>query len=109
VKKISLRPYHGEIRYCSSVAEFRAQYKRICGEECTDEIERLGGRYTLFEKDQNNPNTRIWLIYAGSEAAKAHEISHVLLKTFRRIGHDPTDGDGEPFCYMLSQLMLEAE
>jgi hypothetical protein len=36
-------------------------------------------------------------------------LSHVMLNVFELVGIDPREAGGEPFCYMLSQLMLEAE
>ena len=38
----------------------------------------------------------------------AHELAHVALHVFERCGIDPRSGNGEPFCYLLSQLMLDA-
>jgi hypothetical protein len=51
----------------------------------------------------------VWLVWAATPHALAHEFAHVLLQVFHTIGHDPREGDGEPFCYMLSQLLLEAQ
>jgi hypothetical protein len=31
-----------------------------------------------------------------------------VLHVFERCGIDPREAHGEPFCYMLSQLMLDA-
>jgi hypothetical protein len=39
----------------------------------------------------------------------AHEFSHVVLHVFERCGIDPREGSGEPFCYLLSQLLLDAK
>lgn len=39
----------------------------------------------------------------------AHELSHVVLHVFERCGIDPREALGEPFCYMLGQLMLQAQ
>lgn len=49
-----------------------------------------------------------YLLWAEETHTMAHELSHVVLHTFERLGIDPREGNGEPFCYMLSQLMLEA-
>jgi hypothetical protein len=61
---------------------------------------RLEGKY---EKDC------IWVVYARRPAVLAHELTHILLQTWEKIGAHPGDGNGEPFCYMLSQLMLDAK
>jgi hypothetical protein len=104
--ELSLRPYHGSILLCDSPAEMRKQYRRLCRKTCPHEITESGGRYIKIEFD--HPHETQWLVYSDSLAYLAHEFCHVLLQTFKTIGHDPTQGDGEPFCYMLSQLMLEA-
>jgi hypothetical protein len=106
MKELSLRPYHGSIFLCESPDEMRKQYKRICRKACPHPIGESGGRYIKIEFE--HPHETRWLVYGDSPASLAHEFSHVLLQTFGTIGHDPTVGDGEPFCYMLSQLMLEA-
>lgn len=50
----------------------------------------------------------VYLVFGPNPAILAHELSHALLDVFKRIGHSPIEGDGEPFCYMLSTLMEEA-
>lgn len=106
MRRLSLRPYHGQVWVCETPDELRKAYKRKTKQEYTDRIDREGGRYILL--DSGTLGSRIWLIYASDPPSLAHEIAHVLLHTFNVIGHDPTEGDGEPFCYMLSQLMEEA-
>ena len=49
-----------------------------------------------------------YIVWADSAAVMAHELSHVILDVFDDCGIDPVSGNGEPFCYMLSQLMLDA-
>jgi hypothetical protein len=46
--------------------------------------------------------------FYSSPHTLAHELSHCLLHVFERCGIDPIQAGGEPFCYMLSQLMMEA-
>jgi hypothetical protein len=105
MKKLSLRPYHGVIYLCKSHDEIRKQYKKLLGRECPHELS-TAGQYIKIEGDE--PKDNIWLVYGSKKCYLAHEYCHVLLKTFGTLGHDPTVGDGEPFCYMLSQLLLES-
>jgi hypothetical protein len=107
MKKLSLRPYHGSIWLCESWDELHKTYKRLTKKSCPYEAMESGGQYVLIEGD--NLVDRVWLVWASEVSYLAHEFSHVLLKTFNTIGHDPTEGDGEPFCYMLSQLLIESE
>jgi hypothetical protein len=57
--------------------------------------EALGGMWT-------------YLVYSNSPDVLAHELTHVLLHVWERCGMNPSDSGGEAFCYMLSQLMLDA-
>ena len=106
VKSLSLRPYHGEIRLCDSLAELRKEYRRLTRERYPYEDDPEGGRYVKIVAGDGGPK---WLVFAANHHCLAHEFAHVLLHTFGTLGHDPTAGDGEPFCYMLSQLLLEAK
>jgi hypothetical protein len=105
VKKLDLRPYHGMIWLCTT-EELHKAYKRLCKSPYPYQDPKDGGRYVKVTYDI--PAQTIWLVWASDFAYLAHEFSHVLLQTFGTVGHDPTVGDGEPFCYMLSQLLLEA-
>lgn len=105
--KLSLRPYHGSIWLCQSKDELHRAYKRLCKVPYPHSDPESGGRYVKIMFDL--PMDTIWLVWASEFSYLAHEFSHVLLQTFGTLGHDPTVGDGEPFCYMLSQLLLEAE
>ena len=49
-----------------------------------------------------------YLVWGKKPHNLAHEISHTVLHVFKRCGIDPREGNGEPFCYMLSQLILDA-
>lgn len=106
MKKLSLRPYHGTIHACASLRELRAEYERITKQpypfdDCAD-----GGRYIKLDGSDGGV---IWLVWGASFKCVVHELTHVLLHTFGHIGHNPTEGDGEPFCYMLSALMDEVK
>lgn len=104
VKRLSLRPYHGTIHACYSLRELRAEYERIAKQpypfdDCPD-----GGRYIKLDGSDGDI---VWLVWGKTFRCVVHELTHVLLHTFGHIGHNPTEGDGEPFCYMLSALMDE--
>lgn len=105
LKSLSLRPYHGEIYLCKSHRELKKHYRKLTGNKCPHQLSDAG-QYVKIEG--NKVADTIWLVYGSKLEYLAHEYSHVLLHTFKTIGHDPTVGDGEPFCYMLSQLLLES-
>jgi hypothetical protein len=105
-KNLSLRPYPGEIRLFSNLMHMRAFYEHKTGERYPYEDSHASGRFVRV--DGKTSADTLWLIYARRPHVMAHEFAHVLLHLFREIGSDPADGNGEPFCYMLSQLMLDA-
>lgn len=105
-KIISLRPYPGEIRLFSNLTQFRAYYEHKTGDKYKYQDEITGGRFILLSGKTKSDD--IWLVYARRPHVLAHEISHILLRTFKAIGAHPASGNGEPFCYMLSQIMLES-
>jgi hypothetical protein len=107
LKELSLRPYHGKIILCESRKELRKVYKKQTKTSYPYADPKDGGRYVRLEGDA--AADIVWLVWGSKLAYLSHEFSHVLLQTFNTIGHDPREGDGEPFCYMLSQLILEAE
>lgn len=106
MRKLSLRPYLGQVWVCRSLKKLRREYERLTATTYPYEDDPSGGRFVRIERGPESET--VWLVYARTPAVLAHELSHVLLHMFRIIGHDPREGDGEPFCYMLSQLMLDA-
>lgn len=105
MKSISLRPYHGKIFLCKTHKEMRKIYRKRTKNKSPHELSSAG-HYIKLEGDTLADT--VWLVYGSKERHLAHEYAHVLLQTFAALGHNPTEGDGEPFCYMLSQLLLES-
>lgn len=107
VKVLSLRPYLGEIWLCETARTLHKAYQKHTKTAYPYCDDAGVGRYVWLKGDL--PSDPIFLVWADTPHALAHEFSHVLLLTFKEIGHDPREGDGEPFCYMLSQLLMEAQ
>ena len=108
MKVLSLRPYPGTIIVCRKRDVMAKLYKRYCREPYPYKDEVRGGRFVRIERGGTEAET-IWLVYAVQPHVLAHELSHVLFRVFETIGSNPSEGNQEPFCYMLSQLMLEAK
>ena len=104
VRELSLRPYHGRLFVAPTTAAYERAHQRIfktpdvldCGQE---------GR---FSGGEGNDGMWTYLVWAEKPHTLAHELSHVVLHVFERCKIDPREGNGEPFCYMISQLILEA-
>ena len=104
MKELSLRPYHGRLFIAKSKKDYERGSKRLFKTSdvlsCAQE-----GR---FNGGEGKDGMWTYLIYAEKSHTLAHELSHCIFHVFERCGMDPRDSGGEAFCYMLSQLMLEA-
>jgi hypothetical protein len=105
MKELSLRPYNGRLFVVKTQKEYEAAHKKLFKTpdflNCS-QVGRFSGGEGLDKK-------WTYLIYAKEPHTLAHELSHAVLHTFERCGIDPREAGGEPFCYMLSQLILEAK
>lgn len=106
-KTIQLRPYPGTIKLFDDLKHLRAYYKAYTGNEYPYRDEASGGRYVKLEGKL--AKDAVWAVYGRKPHVIAHEFTHVLLQIWQAIGEDPREGNGEPFCYMLSQLMIESQ
>lgn len=104
MKELSLRPYHGRLFVAATRKEYQRQHKALFKTPDILSCEQAGRMTGGEGKD----GMWTYLVYAEDAARMSHELSHVILHTFERCGIDPRQALGEPFCYMLSQLMLEA-
>lgn len=104
MKELSLRPYNGRLFVVFSPKEYEKMHEKLfktpdvltCAQE---------GR---FSGGEGNDGLWTYLVWGNRNHNLVHELSHVVLHVFERCGIDPREGNGEPFCYMLSQLLLEA-
>lgn len=104
MKELSLRPYNGRLFVVRSRKEYQRQHRDLF--KTPDVLTcAQAGRMTGGE---GKGGAWTYLIWAEAAPQIAHELSHVVLHVFERCGIDPRAAGGEPFCYMLSQLMQEA-
>lgn len=105
MKELSLRPYNGKLFVVKTVKEYEAAHKKLFKTpdvlSCAQEGRFSGG--------EGRDGMWTYLVWYKNPHNLAHELAHVVLHVFERCGIDPREGCGEPFCYMLSQLMLEAK
>lgn len=102
--EVSLRPYNGRLFVAQTAEEYKAAHKRVFASDdeltCATEGRFAGG--------EGKDGLWTYLVWAEKPHTLAHELAHVALHVFERCGIDPRSGNGEPFCYLLSQLMLDA-
>jgi len=104
MKELSLRPYPGKLFFVTSKKAYEKAHRKLFKE--TDQISiGVEGRFMGMV---TNKGQWIYLVYASKFHTLAHELSHVILHIFEVCDIDPREGNGEPFCYMMSQLSLEA-
>jgi len=103
MKKLSLRPYPGNLYFCKTKSDYEKGHKKLF--ESNDFISKNQcGRFFGSEDDNGNWTYIIW----GKDFPNiSHEICHVILHLFQRIEVDPRESNGEPFCYLLSQLLYD--
>jgi hypothetical protein len=105
MKRLSLRPYNGSLYLASSRKEFERGHSKLF--KRPDVLN--DGQVGRFTGGEGNDGLWTYLVWGGdSPDILAHELSHVVLHVFERCGIDPREGNGEPFCYMLSQLIMDA-
>lgn len=104
MKEISLRPYNGRLFVAYSIKEYEELHKKLF--KTPDVIAcDTDGR---FSGGEGKDGMWTYLLFARNQHSLAHELSHVVLHVFDRCGINPIEAGGEPFCYMLSQLILDA-
>ncbi len=104
MKELSLRPYNGRLFVANTAESYEKAHRKLFKTpdilSCAQEG-RFGG-------GEGHDGLWTYLVWGKSTPSLAHELSHVVLHVFERCGIDPRSGNGEPFCYLLSQLILEA-
>ena len=103
MKELSLRPYHGRLYVVKTAKAYEKAHVKLFKTpdiiNCSQKGRMTGG--------EGVDGVWAYLVWADDAPYLAHELSHVILHVFERCGIDPREAGGEPFCYMLSQLMLE--
>lgn len=105
MKRLSLRPYHGNLYVTRSRKEYERQHKLLFKTPDALSCDQAG----RFTGGGGRDGMWTYLIFANTAHHMAHEIRHCVLHVFERCGIDPREANGEPFCHMLSQLLLEAK
>jgi hypothetical protein len=102
LREIPLRPYPGMV----FVTRDRKAYE-LAAKELFDRDEKLTVQHGRFVAGGSWYHEHTALVWWTTPETLAHELAHVVLDIFERVGIDPISGGGEPFCYLLSQLFLD--
>lgn len=102
-KELSLRPYTGRLFYVKNRKAYLREHKKLFNKPDTI----IGGTAARFTGGEGPDGLWTYLIYAETPHHLAHEVAHCVLHVFERCGIDPICGNGEPFCYLLSQILLD--
>lgn len=101
----SFRPYAGRLFATCDMKAFSRECERVFGAVIEIETGVKGRIYSAMAKDGH------WtcVVYAENAWTMAHELAHAVLYMFERIDVRAESGNGEPFCYLLEQLMLDTK
>lgn len=102
--ELSLRPYNGRLFFVRSKREYEQAHKRLF--KTPDVL--ICAQRGRFVGGEGVDGMWTYLVFAGTTATMAHELSHVVFHVFERCGIDARDSGGEAFCYLLSQLLIDA-
>lgn len=105
MKELSLRPYNGRLFFVKTVKEYESAHKKLFKEPDVLICAQAG----RFSGGNGKDGMWTYLVFANKPETITHELAHVVLHVFERCGINPIEANGEPFCYMLSQLVLEAK
>lgn len=104
MKELSLRPYNGRL----FVAKSRRDYERAHAKLFKTPDVLTCAQEGRFSGGEGRDGAWTYLVWGKNLHSLVHELSHVVLHVFERCCIDPRSGGGEPFCYMLSQLVLDS-
>lgn len=105
MKELSLRPYNGRLFLASSRKDYEKGHQKLFRTADVLNCAQCG----RFTGGEGKDGLWTYLIWAKGPPQLAHELSHVVLHVFERVGIDPRESLGEPFCYMLTQLIIDAK
>ena len=101
--ELSLRPYTGRLFVAKDAVEYERAHKRLFKTPDVLTCAMVG----RISGGEGQDGMWTYLVWGKDQHDIVHELSHVVLWLFERCGIDPREGCGEPFCYMLSQLVLD--
>jgi len=99
--EVSLRPYPGVLYVAPDAKIYERAHKKIFNEPDPLNVSQAG----RFSGGKGPDGMWTYLIWAPRPDILAHELSHVILHLFERLNIDPREARGEPFCYLISQLI----
>ena len=102
LKILPLRPYPGYVIVTRNRKAYERAAKELFGVE-----DKIINQYGRFQGGSTWWHPYTYVLWYSSPETLAHELAHVIFAIFDTVGIDPRAGGEEPFCYMLSQLILE--
>ena len=105
MRELSLRPYNGRLFIAKSAKDYEKAHKKLFKTPDVLSCAQQG----MFTGGEGKDGLWTYLIWAKNHHSLAHEAAHCVLHVFERCGIDPISGNGEPFCYLLSQILIDAK
>lgn len=102
--ELSLRPYPGRLFVTKTKRDYQQAHQKLFAKRGKIP-DGIFGRCTF----QCRKGAWQYLVWAETLPNMAHELAHVVFHVFGNCGIDPRSGDEEPFCYLLAQLISDAQ
>jgi hypothetical protein len=97
-----LRPYRHQVLF----AKTRRDFEQIGVYVEFEPLDASGCEGRTVFMDEGGKRLYAVGVFNGCPGVLAHECAHVALDLFQRLGMNPTESGGEPFCYLLQEMIL---
>ena len=100
-----MRPYPFDMYVTSDESTFTKIRKREFGDVKKIEEDQHG----FFSCGTSIKGRRVCIVYARTKPALVHEIAHLVIYVFEKVGIPINDSGSEAFAYMIEQLFRDSE
>ena len=101
--RVSLRPYQGQLFVALTREDYEKAHAKIFKRPDVLNCSQAG----RFSGGEGENGEWTYLLWVSEPHNLAHEVAHVAFHVFERCGIEPVSGREEPFCYLLSQILLD--
>lgn len=95
--KIDMAPYPGTLYFTTSMNKFIEVCKKHLDTKIDPDSDLWDGQCFSNETD--------FAVWAKDVPSLIHELNHVVLDLFDKIGINPQEASGEPYCYMFDMIL----
>jgi hypothetical protein len=104
--KLDTSPYPSCVYITDDVEVYYAAHIKIFG-VAAKELRRFTN--ARISDGDDTEGRHAYLIYMNMLYSCVHELSHLCLDIFNSIGADPSECNGEPYCYLIGNLFRQTQ